>query len=214
VLDLDVKAYFDSIDWELLLRAVRRHTNCPWVLLYIERWLKAPVQLEGWQRCAANVGNSSGRRRKPHPGESVPALHVRYVDEETRPNAVVYGRFFFSEDTCRAQDNRFGFRHDCHAGRKRTRFCRPSLYRFKLSEAWCRAAMDRAASSLSAFEKFVAASEKNIDFEAWEKKYFDRFDTDKAITLTGVVKEFQWSNPRARIMLTSGMSKVRLISNG
>src|SRR5450432_2097687 len=40
VLDLDVKGYFDSIDWELLLRAVRHHTNCPWALLYIERWLK------------------------------------------------------------------------------------------------------------------------------------------------------------------------------
>jgi RNA-directed DNA polymerase len=46
VLDLDVKAYFDSIDWELMLRAVRRHTNQPWVLLYIERWLKAPVEME------------------------------------------------------------------------------------------------------------------------------------------------------------------------
>src|SRR5258707_6698546 len=32
VLDLDVKAYFDSIDWELMLRAIRRHTNQPWVL--------------------------------------------------------------------------------------------------------------------------------------------------------------------------------------
>ena len=46
VLDLDVKAYFDSIDWELMLRAVRRHANRPWVLLYIERWLKAPMQME------------------------------------------------------------------------------------------------------------------------------------------------------------------------
>ena len=46
VLDLDVKTYFDSIDWELMLRAVRRHTNRPWVLLYIERWLKAPMQME------------------------------------------------------------------------------------------------------------------------------------------------------------------------
>jgi RNA-directed DNA polymerase len=45
VLDLDVKAYFDSIDWELMLKAVCCHTNCPWVLLYIERWLKAPVQM-------------------------------------------------------------------------------------------------------------------------------------------------------------------------
>jgi retron-type reverse transcriptase len=33
VLDLDVRAFFDSIDWELLLKAVRQHTDCPWVLL-------------------------------------------------------------------------------------------------------------------------------------------------------------------------------------
>ncbi len=46
VLDIDVKGYFDSIDWELMLKAVHYHTNCPWVLLYIERWLKAPVQME------------------------------------------------------------------------------------------------------------------------------------------------------------------------
>ena len=46
VLDLDIRAYFDSIPHELLLRAVRKHTNCAWVLLYIERWLKAPVRLE------------------------------------------------------------------------------------------------------------------------------------------------------------------------
>jgi group II intron reverse transcriptase/maturase len=45
VLDLDIKSYFDTISHELLLRAVRKHTDCPWVLLYIERWLKAPVQL-------------------------------------------------------------------------------------------------------------------------------------------------------------------------
>ena len=46
VLDLDIRAFFDSISHELLLRAVRKHTDCAWVLLYIERWLKAPVQLE------------------------------------------------------------------------------------------------------------------------------------------------------------------------
>jgi RNA-directed DNA polymerase len=45
-LDLDIRAFFDSIPHELLLRAVRKHTDCPWVLLYIERWLKAPVRLE------------------------------------------------------------------------------------------------------------------------------------------------------------------------
>ena len=46
VLDLDIKGFFDSIDWVLLLKAVRAHTDCLWALLYIERWLKAPVQIE------------------------------------------------------------------------------------------------------------------------------------------------------------------------
>src|SRR5919108_950961 len=46
VLDLDLQAFFDTIPHDLLLRAVQKHTSCRWVLLYIERWLKAPVQLD------------------------------------------------------------------------------------------------------------------------------------------------------------------------
>ncbi len=60
VLDLDVKAYFDSIDWELMLRAVRHHTNQPWVLLYIERWLKAPVQMEDGSIVPRTAGTPQG----------------------------------------------------------------------------------------------------------------------------------------------------------
>ena len=47
VLDLDIKGFFDNLDWELMMKAVRAHTKEKWVLLYIERWLKAPVQLPG-----------------------------------------------------------------------------------------------------------------------------------------------------------------------
>ena len=45
VIDLDIRSFFDEIDRELLMRAVRRHTDCAWVLLYIERWLQAPVSM-------------------------------------------------------------------------------------------------------------------------------------------------------------------------
>jgi RNA-directed DNA polymerase len=45
VLDLDIKGFFEAIDHGLLMRAVRRHTTCPWVLLYISRWLRVPAQL-------------------------------------------------------------------------------------------------------------------------------------------------------------------------
>jgi RNA-directed DNA polymerase len=43
-LALDIKGFCDNLDPELMMRAVRKHTDCPWVLLYSERWRKAPVQ--------------------------------------------------------------------------------------------------------------------------------------------------------------------------
>lgn len=46
VVDLDIKGFFDNLDHELVLRALRFHTDLKWLHLYVERWLKAPVQLE------------------------------------------------------------------------------------------------------------------------------------------------------------------------
>ena len=46
VVDLDIKGFFDNIDHELMMQAVRVHTSEKWVLLYIERWLKAPIKLQ------------------------------------------------------------------------------------------------------------------------------------------------------------------------
>jgi hypothetical protein len=80
-------------------------------------------------------------------------------------------------------------------------FADPTPTDSNLSEG-CRAAMDLAASSgrsLAALENFERTQAVNV--EAWEKEYFDRFDAEKAMTLTGVVKESQLSNPHARIML-------------
>lgn len=44
VIDLDIVGFFDNLDHDLVMRAVRHHTDIPWLLLYIERWLKAPMQ--------------------------------------------------------------------------------------------------------------------------------------------------------------------------
>jgi RNA-directed DNA polymerase len=60
VLDLDIQSFFDRIDSNLLMRAVRKHTDCPWVLLYIERWLKAPVQMEDGSLVARERGTPQG----------------------------------------------------------------------------------------------------------------------------------------------------------
>ena len=44
VIEFDIRGLFDNIDHELLMRALRKHCDIPWVLLYVERWLKAPLQ--------------------------------------------------------------------------------------------------------------------------------------------------------------------------
>jgi group II intron reverse transcriptase/maturase len=50
VIDLDIKGFFDNLRHDLILKAVRHHTDqdpdLKWIPLYVERWLKAPAQLE------------------------------------------------------------------------------------------------------------------------------------------------------------------------
>jgi RNA-directed DNA polymerase len=47
VLEFDIKGLFDNISHDLLLKAVRKHVKCKWALLYIERWLTAPMEKDG-----------------------------------------------------------------------------------------------------------------------------------------------------------------------
>src|ERR1700685_576061 len=49
IIDLDIKGFFDNIPHDLLIRAVKKHAKEKWVVLYIERWLKAPVQEDDGQ---------------------------------------------------------------------------------------------------------------------------------------------------------------------
>lgn len=60
VLEFDIKGLFDNIDHSLLLKAVRKHMHDKWVLLYIERWLKAPIELEDGTRLERDRGTPQG----------------------------------------------------------------------------------------------------------------------------------------------------------
>lgn len=60
VVDLDIKGFFDSIDWELLLRALRKYAPNRWVILYVERWLKAPAMEEDGNLVQRERGTPQG----------------------------------------------------------------------------------------------------------------------------------------------------------
>ena len=59
VLEFDIKGLFDNIDHTLLLKAVRKHVTCSWAVLYIERWLTAPMERDG-VRMARMCGTPQG----------------------------------------------------------------------------------------------------------------------------------------------------------
>jgi len=65
VIDLDIRAFFDSVPWDLVLKAVAHHTDQRWILLYVERWLKAPLQRQDGTLVARDRGTPQGSAISP-----------------------------------------------------------------------------------------------------------------------------------------------------
>ncbi len=65
VVDLDIRAFFDSVPHDLLLKAVAHHTDQRWMLLYIERWLKAPMVMPDGSVVPRGKGTPQGSPISP-----------------------------------------------------------------------------------------------------------------------------------------------------
>ena len=72
VLDVDIEKFFDTINHELMMKAVRKHCQENWVALYIERWLKAPIRHEDGRL-------ESNERGTPQGGVISPLLANLYL---------------------------------------------------------------------------------------------------------------------------------------
>lgn len=64
-IDIDIQSFFDTVDHELIMKAVSRHTDQTWVLLYIERWLKAPLQMQDGTLVERDCGTPQGSAISP-----------------------------------------------------------------------------------------------------------------------------------------------------
>jgi RNA-directed DNA polymerase len=60
VVEFDIRGLFDNLDHGLLMRALRKHCQEPWVLLYVERWLKAPMQTTEGEVLERDKGTPQG----------------------------------------------------------------------------------------------------------------------------------------------------------
>ena len=60
VIEFDIVGLFDNISHELLMKAVRKHTDCDWLLLYIQRWLIVPMETTAGVTSDRNAGVPQG----------------------------------------------------------------------------------------------------------------------------------------------------------
>jgi RNA-directed DNA polymerase len=65
LIDMDIQKFFDSVPWHLIVRAVEAHTDVPWVVLYVKRWLAAPVRLPDGTLAERDRGTPQGSAISP-----------------------------------------------------------------------------------------------------------------------------------------------------
>jgi RNA-directed DNA polymerase len=65
VIDLDIQKFFDSVPWDLIVKAVEANTDQPWVILYVKRWLKAPLQMPDGSLAERDRGTPQGSAVSP-----------------------------------------------------------------------------------------------------------------------------------------------------
>jgi RNA-directed DNA polymerase len=64
-IDLDVQKFFDTVPWDLVVKAVEAVTDTSWVLLYVKRWLAAPLQLSDGSLVERDKGTPQGSAVSP-----------------------------------------------------------------------------------------------------------------------------------------------------
>ena len=128
VIDLDVQAFFDSVPWDLMEKAVLAVTDLPWVILYVRRWLRAPLQLHDGTVRERERGTPQGSAVSP----ILANLFMHFAFDRTCTASLRY----FDRDHRRARRrlSMVGilFRHGCredpplvgHAPRRSSRGCR------------------------------------------------------------------------------------------
>jgi RNA-directed DNA polymerase len=149
VLDLDIKSFFDSIDWDLMLRAVRHHTDCKWVLLYVERWLRAPVCMPDGALVSREKGTPQGAVVSP----VLANLFLHYAFDlwmrRTYPG-IVFERY--ADDVichCRSEAQALELKQALEA---RFAECKLQLHPQKTKIVYCKDANRRGSYSVQQFD--------------------------------------------------------------
>jgi len=149
VLEFDIRGLFDNIDHELLMRAVRKHTANKWILLYMERWLKAPFQKEDGTLVEREKGTPQGGVVSP----VLANLFLHYVfDTWMKRNHPELPFCRYADDGivhCRAESEALALKG---ALESRFRECRLELHPEKTRIIYCKDSKRREEYAATSFD--------------------------------------------------------------
>ena len=103
VCDLDIKGFFDNLDHDLMMRAVRKHVKDRWIELYIGRWLKAPAQDEEGRLLERERGTPQGGVMTPRTQKITSNLSGGWHFGGNRVRIDGCRKWLYSYDRCHAR---------------------------------------------------------------------------------------------------------------
>ncbi len=135
ILDIDIKGFFDNIDHELMMRAVKRHTQEPWILIYVQRWLEAPAEAKDGSLVKRTKGTPQGGVISP----LLANLYLHYAFDEWMKRNYSGNPFErYADDIvvhCRTEEEAVKLKEDI---RKRLEECKLELHPEKTKIVYCK----------------------------------------------------------------------------
>ena len=149
VLDIDIEGFFDNIDHDLLMNAVRHHISCPWAVLYVQRWLTADVVMPDGQRQARDRGTPQGGVISPLLANLF--LHYAFDNWMERYHPSVQFARYADDIVCRCESEAHAMelRNELDV---RLRACRLALHPQKTQVVYCADTNRRAPAAVKRFD--------------------------------------------------------------
>jgi len=149
VIDIDIKGFFDNIDHDLMMRAVQKHTQEPWILLYVKRWLEAPAQEQTGNVVKRTFGTPQGGVISP----LLANLFLHYAfDEWMKRNFALNPFERYADDIvvhCKTEEEAVKLKEKIQA---RLRECKLDLHPVKTKIVYCKDANRKGSSQNKKFD--------------------------------------------------------------
>lgn len=199
VLNIDIKGLFDNIEHSLLMKAVKKHTDKGWVLLYIERWLKAPI-MRGQELVSRNMGTPQGGVLGP----LLANLFMHYALD------MWMKRTFPSVEFCRyADDVLIHCKSEKQAKYmkarlvKRLKECKLELNEDKSKVVYCQDKLREGKYSIRSFDFLGYTFRPRLSYSVAKGEYFVNFSP--AVSKTSI-KAMSYKMKRWKVNLRSSQS--------